>query len=533
MGNCIKALVDKNSKHIPYRDSKLTRLLQGKSSLSRECLGCEFFLRFFASQSVVCAASTHNLQRVRSISCISFDSLVAFRRLLLLLCWLDSSFIHNPQQQNTDSLGGNTRTVMIASIGPAASNYEETIATLRYADRAKQITNAVSVNMDPKDAILREMQDEIVRLKASLDARKNGMSGSPLSPGMLDGSGQQHMSTMSELNQVEEKVIERIIEQDTGISAADLAQLQREQAALHQEIEAEKEKERLAMEQSRATVESTTLQYKEQLHDTEQQLSREEQEMLRIQKLIDDKQQALLSGGEQVSKAQQQQAELRRIEAELQQRRALQEKLVADLKAAEDNEYAVKSQYSANESELQRKTRALKRLWSRFQEKKTELDYVSKEFEGERTDLIETIRALDQRLKQKQALLDAFIPLRYTARIEQRARYDDFTDEWRIDAIEYSGCHIARELNDDPIGGGGGGADEIGGGAALDSYRADGQQGSAVKHATYTHVGMQNRGKKTHKSASASASLRNSPKKGTQQSLTAGQHFFNYQSKAK
>ena len=69
LGNVISALVDgKSGKHIPYRDSKLTRLLQ-------------------------------------------------------------------------TSLGGNTKTAMIAAIGPAASNYEETLSTLRYANRAKNIKN--------------------------------------------------------------------------------------------------------------------------------------------------------------------------------------------------------------------------------------------------------------------------------------------------------------------------------------------------------------------------------------------------------
>lgn len=49
-----------------------------------------------------------------------------------------------------DSLGGNARTVMIATLSPAACNYEETLSTLRYADRAKHIKNRPVVNEDPK-----------------------------------------------------------------------------------------------------------------------------------------------------------------------------------------------------------------------------------------------------------------------------------------------------------------------------------------------------------------------------------------------
>ena len=49
-----------------------------------------------------------------------------------------------------DSLGGNTKTVMIANVGPADYNYDETISTLRYANRAKNIKNKPRINEDPK-----------------------------------------------------------------------------------------------------------------------------------------------------------------------------------------------------------------------------------------------------------------------------------------------------------------------------------------------------------------------------------------------
>ena len=55
-----------------------------------------------------------------------------------------------------DSLGGNTKTVMIAAIGPADYNAEETVSTLRYASRAKAIENKPRINEDPKDAMIRQ-----------------------------------------------------------------------------------------------------------------------------------------------------------------------------------------------------------------------------------------------------------------------------------------------------------------------------------------------------------------------------------------
>ena len=73
-----------------------------------------------------------------------------------------------------DSLGGNAKTVMVANIGPASYNYDETLSTLRYASRAKEIKNKPRINEDPKDALLREFQEEIARLKAKLAKKEDG-----------------------------------------------------------------------------------------------------------------------------------------------------------------------------------------------------------------------------------------------------------------------------------------------------------------------------------------------------------------------
>ena len=54
-----------------------------------------------------------------------------------------------------DSLGGSAKTLMIATIGPADYNYEETLSTLRFATLAKLVHNTPRVNMDPKDSFLR------------------------------------------------------------------------------------------------------------------------------------------------------------------------------------------------------------------------------------------------------------------------------------------------------------------------------------------------------------------------------------------
>uniref|UniRef100_UPI0037E80FB8 kinesin-like protein KIF13A n=1 Tax=Semicossyphus pulcher TaxID=241346 RepID=UPI0037E80FB8 len=67
-----------------------------------------------------------------------------------------------------DNLGGNSKTAMIATVSPAADNYEETLSTLRYADRAKRIVNHAVVNEDPNARIIRELREEVEKLKVQL-----------------------------------------------------------------------------------------------------------------------------------------------------------------------------------------------------------------------------------------------------------------------------------------------------------------------------------------------------------------------------
>uniref|UniRef100_A0A2K6ANA3 Kinesin family member 13B n=1 Tax=Macaca nemestrina TaxID=9545 RepID=A0A2K6ANA3_MACNE len=67
-----------------------------------------------------------------------------------------------------DSLGGNSKTAMVATVSPAADNYDETLSTLRYADRAKHIVNHAVVNEDPNARIIRDLREEVEKLREQL-----------------------------------------------------------------------------------------------------------------------------------------------------------------------------------------------------------------------------------------------------------------------------------------------------------------------------------------------------------------------------
>lgn len=67
-----------------------------------------------------------------------------------------------------NSLGGNSKTVMIATISPADINYEETLSTLRYADRAKQIKNHAKINQNQTNNLIAQLKEENERLKKAM-----------------------------------------------------------------------------------------------------------------------------------------------------------------------------------------------------------------------------------------------------------------------------------------------------------------------------------------------------------------------------
>ena len=102
-----------------------------------------------------------------------------------------------------DSLGGNTKTVMISAIGPADYNVDETLSTLRYASRAKKIQNKPRINEDPKDAMIREFHDELTRLREQL---------AKLSGGKMNFNGPPGAGAMPGEDIVVEKVVAKVDE---------------------------------------------------------------------------------------------------------------------------------------------------------------------------------------------------------------------------------------------------------------------------------------------------------------------------------
>ncbi|PCH41538.1 kinesin-domain-containing protein [Wolfiporia cocos MD-104 SS10] len=81
-----------------------------------------------------------------------------------------------------DSLGGNSKTAMIAAISPADVQYEETLSTLRYADQAKKIKNKAVVNEDPNARLVRELKEELEMLRARVSGTSSEAAYDPTIP---------------------------------------------------------------------------------------------------------------------------------------------------------------------------------------------------------------------------------------------------------------------------------------------------------------------------------------------------------------
>uniref|UniRef100_A0AAQ6AKZ2 plus-end-directed kinesin ATPase n=1 Tax=Amphiprion ocellaris TaxID=80972 RepID=A0AAQ6AKZ2_AMPOC len=106
-----------------------------------------------------------------------------------------------------ENLGGNSRTAMVAALSPADINYDETLSTLRYADRAKNIKCNAVINEDPNNKLVRELKDEVARLKELLRAQGLGdildtpigsLTASPSSGSLSSQGGLQSVTSIQE-----------------------------------------------------------------------------------------------------------------------------------------------------------------------------------------------------------------------------------------------------------------------------------------------------------------------------------------------
>ncbi len=344
LGNVISALVDSKSRHIPYRDSKLTRILQ-------------------------------------------------------------------------DSLGGNTKTVMCANVGPAEYNYDETLSTLRYANRAKSIKNKPVINEDPKDTMLRNYQEEIVRLKSQLamiTTESNRPEGQKLRNQTLQRNHQNCFHDQDD--EMQAARVKTILEVDSNKKILELQEQQSQTVKERKILEDKLEEE----SRTRAIIEDQRVQLTKKLRGMEAKL---------------------MIGGDIASKAAKQEAELRKAQQNLIARQEKELLLARQIEEQEEAHLLLNEKYTSLQDEVQSKTKKLKKLWIKYQISKDEIGDLSSEFQGERSIMIDTIRDLDRQLKLKDLIISNFIPLKYSKVFNDkgnggRAEWNESRERWELAQID-------------------------------------------------------------------------------------------------
>ncbi|MEW5311561.1 MAG: hypothetical protein WDW38_003270 [Sanguina aurantia] len=360
LGNVISALVDGRGGHIPYRDSKLTRLLQ-------------------------------------------------------------------------DSLGGNTKTVMVANMGPADWNYDESLSTLRYANRAKNIKNKPKINEDPKDAMLREFQDEIKRLKDALVAAESGTAGP-------DGEVVEKIVIVSK--PIDPAFIERMrkdmetqMRSELAVKMGGLALSSEQKQQLANEAGEKARAEAVRLEAENKKLEEEAVKIQRRAAKVQQDIVKKsaDAEQIRMEKEALVKKLKAMEGKILKGDARGGLAEVtRKKEEELRKREQDLERRILSL---EEAQLAADQAYSSKAEEAEQKGKKLKKLWKKFTEVNVEVEDVYKEFQREKEDLLSSVRMLQDQMQLKDMVIEAFIPPEEVQKVMKRAHWDDEREVWVLERL--------------------------------------------------------------------------------------------------
>ncbi|CAG9314004.1 unnamed protein product [Blepharisma stoltei] len=323
LGNVITSLVD-GSSHIPYRDSKLTMLLQ-------------------------------------------------------------------------DSLGGNTKTVMIAVISPADYNYEESLSTLRYASRAKFIKNKPKVNEDPKDALLRSYAEEIQRLKKLLMEHQSG------------------------------EPVEKIIEIEKPAKTKELALISTENGA---EGQYDQPARKYSSEPSGQSEESDGERSNTNEKDSDLDKTCNEQNP---EEIISDLQKQLIIGGEAINKSEQEKLRaIRQYRLKLKKQKKKEKQLIEEHRKIEEEMVLKEKNYRSMQEELEDLRKVVKRLRSIYAASLSEISDLTHEHETEKQEFLEEIREKEKENELLHKIFENLMPAKELRTIKSKSTYDEINHKWKV-----------------------------------------------------------------------------------------------------
>ncbi|GBG29997.1 Kinesin-like protein [Hondaea fermentalgiana] len=202
-----------------------------------------------------------------------------------------------------ESLGGNAKTVMLATVSPDAVNYHETLSTLKYAERAKKIVNKARVNKESSAALVEVLQQEILQLREQL-ARYESESNDVLSPCSRTLRANQ--------NDVDRrKLLVRLESQEKLVSSLSTSWEQKRELAQEHFAELESQNEKLQRERAEMEAEMQRLRSEKVARDAEEEKRRIERQQRQKQQI----EQQLLKRKQEQNKQQSAQRELEELRA--------------------------------------------------------------------------------------------------------------------------------------------------------------------------------------------------------------------------
>lgn len=316
-----------------------------------------------------------------------------------------------------DSLGGNSKTVMCASVSPADSNYVETISTLRYASRAKSIQNHTHINEEPKDALLRHFQEEIAELKKQLEegALENTFDETDEDANddeaNIDSNGENNKEELQ--NKMEKKKKRR------SKAKTDAAESEKELLAA-KVLERESELKRTKTEQETLLTKLQTLENK------------------------------ILVGGENLlEKADAQEKLLESSIAQLEEVAKIELELKETLQKKEAERIDIEERYSSLQEECIGKTKKLHRVMQMLMGVKSELADQQQEQQREKEGILESIRILSRELALCEFVLNSYVPREYINMIEGFTQWNEDVGDWQLKCVAYTGNNMRKNMQDE------------------------------------------------------------------------------------
>jgi kinesin family member 3B len=308
--------------------------------------------------------------------------------------------------------------------------------TLRYANRAKQIKNKPKINEDPKDAMLREFQEEIMRLRAQL-AGRGGEGGS---------NGESKHSSGSRRRKKGGRTIveEKIVIKREGIEKDIFEQLKNKSREEQDRIMQDLAEKKRRIEMKKVKTEQEAKELEKRLREEE----RQRMETLQRQREIEDKlkevEKKVFMGGEELDRASAEAREFKRKKIELKEQKRREELMARQLAAQEEANIMIQEEYASLHEEAHDKTQKLKKLYTKYQQQKSEVKDLQEEFNRERETILEDIRMLNKQLKLNEFILQRYVPEDAVKRIETWATYDEVKDAWSIRRLDYAGNNQKR-----------------------------------------------------------------------------------------